>query len=652
MQDPYGEAYKDGFVKSCQETVDADGNPAPINVITAGFIGGDAESVEKAVGVLKAANVRVGLFVSFDGDFTAFMDEASKDSVGVAGQEGTLWVVADGVGDNVIAAQGQKANGMGKLLAQGGVAGNTHYDTFVSDWASLDSDTALKTYAQNMWTTTTAGGATYAADASHPFFGTANADLTVLTSTFFADNSPDDVATYAYDSAVTLGLAGCGYEAAGGSFDAASFDADAFFTALKAVTYESITGTVAHLEDSGSRDPATGNYVLSNFQWASGAVAVKYGIGKWTQAGGWDYSTSDAPTASASPLQPFRFSDNTQIPVADVIVPSEELNLLDSGLVSIGQLLVVVNYIIAACLGGLTFINRKHRVIRASQPLFLYMILFGCCISTTTIIFFGQDDSGDRDKAGDVNCMLQPFFYSFGFIFSFAALFAKVTRIVKIFGNKKLSRVTITWIDMMKPIVILLVVDLVILFIWSGSDSKLEWVREAKTTDSLGNILESTGMCKSKEGSPWVFGGIILALHFSVLVYGNYMCYQGRNAGTAFSESKYVFMAMVSNLQIMALGVPMLVMVYDNPTSNYFMRTGIVFFNDVGVMLLIFIPKFMLVYYGSEEDLASATSTQTSAGQTKTGGGATSDHADHAARVEELEAENEALKAEVESLKN
>lgn len=241
--------------------------------------------------------------------------------------------------------------------------------------------------------------------------------------------------------------------------------------------------------------------------------------------------------------------------------------------------------------------------------------------------------------------------YSFGFIFSFAALFAKVTRIVKIFGNKKLSRVTITWLDMMKPIVALLVVDVVILFIWAGSDSKLEWVREAKTVDSMGNVLESNGMCKSSGGSPWIFGSLILALHFCVLCYGNYMCYKGRNAGTAFSESKYVFMAMVSNLQIMALGVPMLIMVYDNPVSNYFMRTGIVFFNDVGVMLLIFVPKLLLVYFGSDEDLNAATSTQTNAGNTQQGSGHTSDGG-RADRIAELESENEELKARIKTLEN
>eukprot|EP00520_Triparma_pacifica_P006150 CAMPEP_0118652406 /NCGR_PEP_ID=MMETSP0785-20121206/11299_1 /TAXON_ID=91992 /ORGANISM="Bolidomonas pacifica, Strain CCMP 1866" /LENGTH=812 /DNA_ID=CAMNT_0006544917 /DNA_START=83 /DNA_END=2521 /DNA_ORIENTATION=+ len=640
VQDPYGEAYKDGFVKSCQEL--------DINVITAGFIGGDIASINATVEVLEQSNIKVGLFVGFDGDYPGFVVKASEEDMKVAGVEGTLWVLADGVSDTVVNALGGKANGMGKLLAQGGVAGNAEYDKFLDEWSSMDTDTALKTYAESIWTQTTSWGGPYQGDTNHAMAGQ---DLTKIPATFFADNLPNDVATYAYDATVSLGLAACDYTKAGGSLDASSFNADSFITSLKRVNYTSVSGYLEFLQDSASRDPATGNYVLYNFQCETSATTCSiYTLGKWTKAGGWDYSTSNAPTTSASPNQPFRFSNNLITPVPDLITPPEKKNLLDSSLVSVGTLLVVINYCVAGVLLTLTFTNRRHKVIRASQPLFLCMVIFGCCISTTTIIFFGQSDEGDYDKAGDVDCMMQPFFYSFGFIFSFAALFAKVTRIVKIFGNKKLARVTITWFDMMKPIGLLLAIDLAILLAWfEDEDAKLKWVRVPKTTDSFGNVLESTGMCRSED--PWLYAGLILALHFAVLVYGNYMCYQGRHAGTAFSESKYVFMAMVSNLQIMALGLPMLIMVYDNPTSNYFMRTGIVFFNDVGVMLLIFVPKFALIYFGSEDDLNAATSTQTSSGATKTGGDSDIGGA-LAERVQELEAENDDLKKEIEKLKN
>jgi len=205
---------------------------------------------------------------------------------------------------------------------------------------------------------------------------------------------------------------------------------------------------------------------------------------------------------------------------------------------------------------------------------------------------------------------------------------------------------------MVKPIAAILVLDLAILVWWTLDDkAALKWVRLPKTVDTFGNVLESTGLCRSE--SPWLQGGLILALHFSVLVYGNYMCYKSRHAGTAFSESKYVFMCMVSNLQIMALGVPMLIMVYDNPVSNYFMRTAIIFMNDVGVMCLIFLPKFQLVFFGSSQDLekSTATSNHTSDGSSDASdkGGSSNSMADEGriadlqANVDRLERENALL---------
>ena len=107
IMDPYGEAYKDAFVKFCQDE--------GINVITAGFLS-TQESVEAAVGVLAASNVRVGLFVSFDTDFGHFA--AKGKELGVSNFPGSLWIVADGVGDSAVKNLGGDANGMGKVSAE------------------------------------------------------------------------------------------------------------------------------------------------------------------------------------------------------------------------------------------------------------------------------------------------------------------------------------------------------------------------------------------------------------------------------------------------------------------------------------------------------------------------------------------------------
>ncbi|GMH98252.1 hypothetical protein TrVE_jg14281 [Triparma verrucosa] len=549
VQDAYGEAYKDAFVTFATEL--------GIEVSTQGFAGGSEVAVKAAIDNFALERLQVGIAIIFGNDFDRFFEYATEK--GLCGP-GTLWILSEATGNGeVLAKTGDlqvAANGMGRLLSQGGVPGNPKYDAFAADWQHFDSQASLVSYIESNFFSYTAD-----AGSSHPD-GT---DLSQLASDFFATVSPDDVATYAYDAAMTVA--------------------------------------------------SSGNYMMYNFKVNDGTTSVD-AVGSWTEAGGWAWTT------------PFRFSDDTILPPPAIKVPDHEKNFLGSGLVSVGNTLVVANYILAITLGVLTFLDRKHKVIRCSQPMFLYMVLFGCMVSTTTIFFMGIDDNTpdltDQEAIDYASkyCMLVPAFYSVGFVFSFSALFAKITRIVKIFNNKKLSRVTITAWDMIKPIAVLLAIDVIILVLWgSDEDAKLTWQR-IPDLEIKGYPVESTGTCTS--ANPWPYLGPIVAIHFSVLLFGNIMCYKARNAGTAFSESKYVFIAMVSNLQIMALGLPLLFMVSENPVSNYFIRSGIIFMNDVGVMLLIFAPKLMLVYFGSEEDLQMATMTQTSNGTSSGGSGKTS----------------------------
>ncbi|GMH83604.1 hypothetical protein TrST_g7150 [Triparma strigata] len=598
VQDAYGEAYKDAFVTFATEL--------GIEVSTQGFAGGSEVAVKAAIDNFALERLQVGIAIIFGNDFDRFFEYATEK--GLCGP-GTLWILSEATGNGeVLARTGDlqvAANGMGRLLSQGGVPGNPKYDAFAADWQHFDSQASLVSYIESNFFSYTAD-----AGSSHPD-GT---DLSQLASDFFATVSPDDVATYAYDAAMTVGMAACDYVTSGESFAAGSYDVDKFYAKIKALTFSSISGEVS-FDEFGSRTASSGNYMMYNFKVNDGTTSVD-AVGSWTEAGGWAWTT------------PFRFSDDTILPPPAIKVPDHEKNFLGSGLVSVGNTLVVANYILAITLGVLTFLNRKHKVIRCSQPMFLYMVLFGCMVSTTTIFFMGIDDNTpdltDQEAIDYASkyCMLVPAFYSVGFVFSFSALFAKITRIVKIFNNKKLSRVTITAWDMIKPIAVLLAIDVIILVLWgSDEDAKLTWQR-IPDLEIKGYPVESTGTCTS--ANPWPYLGPIVAIHFSVLLFGNIMCYKARNAGTAFSESKYVFIAMVSNLQIMALGLPVLFMVSENPVSNYFIRSGIIFMNDVGVMLLIFAPKLMLVYFGSEEDLQMATMTQASNGTSSGGSGKTS----------------------------
>lgn len=123
-----------------------------------------------------------------------------------------------------------------------------------------------------------------------------------------------------------------------------------------------------------------------------------------------------------------------------------------------------------------------------------------------------------------------------------------------------------------------------------------------------------------------------------------------RNVPTKYSESKYITACMIGNLQVLALGIPVLAMVANTPVTNYFMRCGIIFLNDFGVLLFIFVPKY-LCYAGIITDetaqLTTGATVATKSDTTVSSGNHTispSAELELKERIKELENENAALR--------
>merc|ERR1711988_1193862 len=235
------------------------------------------------------------------------------------------------------------------------------------------------------------------------------------------------------------------------------------------------------------------------------------------------------------------------------------------------------------------------------------MGVLGSLISQATIIPLGFDEGSGMDKDSlDAACQAVPWLYCLGFSITFSALFSKTYRVLKIFKGKSLKKQKIKEVEFMKFIGLAVFLEVLICTIWTLTDP-LEWERTVTHTDRYGLPTESEGHCTSD--SPWTFMGVIVAAHVFVLLWAVYLCYQTKDIPTDFQEGKWINMALVSNLQICILGVPVLAMVADNPTPSFFIRVGIIFLNDTGALLLMFGPKFYAVHFAHERKAISTSST-------------------------------------------
>lgn len=298
----------------------------------------------------------------------------------------------------------------------------------------------------------------------------------------------------------------------------------------------------------------------------------------------------------------------------------EMTNMIPLTLKVLAFCMLGINLTAIGVCGVWLFWQRSSAQVRSSQPFFLALVLLGCGISSSTIIAMAQEDDGEGPV---VACMAIPWLYSVGFSITFGSLFAKIRRVHMVFklnaaaatqgsttltrrnsrtsastkhqsgagnfGLNSLSRrrtaSVINFQETLAIIVIVLLVDVLIL-VWWTIVSPLEWTRVVISIDKFGSPLESSGHCTSED---WIiFAAIMATFHLTLLSVGCYLCYVARKIPTQFHEGKVVSIAMISNLQIFLVGVPILVVLGAAPQSSFFVRSVIIWMNDFVVVTLIF----------------------------------------------------------------
>jgi ABC-type phosphate transport system substrate-binding protein len=249
--------------------------------------------------------------------------------------------------------------------------------------------------------------------------------------------------------------------------------------------------------------------------------------------------------------------------------------------------------------------HRTRKLVRNSSPAFMFQVLIGSAIQIATVIPLASQDSYLQGQAMtpdeivsdpylDQACITQPILFSIGFFMVFSALFLKSWRLIRLFNNKKLKNLYVTDSTLLGFQFGIMVIVVILNLLWVLIDP-LVWLRVPIFIDSdTGLMMSSKGLCFCKKG---LVSALPLFLGFLlVLVVGNYLAYLGRRIPTEFNESKWTAMAMVVNLQAFGLGVPVLVLAYDQPTAGFMIKSLICIMTATATVSLVFIPKLMLAY--------------------------------------------------------
>lgn len=276
---------------------------------------------------------------------------------------------------------------------------------------------------------------------------------------------------------------------------------------------------------------------------------------------------------------------------------------------AVAAVLFGINALASAACFTWTVVNRKQRIVKASQVEFLAWIAFGTLLSTSVILLLSIDDSSSsaaqelaRDglyEWANMGCMGQYWVYAIGFVFTFGPLLAKIWRVQRIVDYaKKLQKLTITRRRTIAIIAVATAFDVLILGVWQLTNP-LVYKRVTEYDPVYGLPVSSRGVCSPLNEEEPVAGFYIalVGYHVLLLLYGLLVCYRARNIPTALSESKFVTAGIVSHLQILLLATPVLIIVSNSPEGDLFVRSSVIFLNDMGLLLLIFGPKMYWVQF-------------------------------------------------------
>ena len=383
------------------------------------------EQIKSELQVLLESDLNYVLGVFFSDNYATIMEAAGE--LGVAGPS-KFWLFCGAISEYLY-DQAQDFE-IGSVLAKatygnavitegGGAPGTTEYQKFVEVWRKMGEDTETLDYV-NLKQPLSPWG--------EPF--TFN-----RTSAFFQE-VPNHVALFSYDAIIGMGISACQAAIAANSTFAENdvFSGKDHHTSFLDIDFASASGEVRIGPTTFSRNESSTYYVVSNIldiSSTNNTVSLK----------GKEYAFFDALTGhwkifdgDDGPRQ-FIYPDGTfnlppQIPEVE-----EDMDLISIGERSFCLTLSVLTLVASAGFLIYTMKMRKKSVIRMAQPPFLAMICAGTMLMAAAIIPISMDEGvAVSQSALDASCSMTPWFFSFGFTITFAALFSKLWRVNKVRG--------------------------------------------------------------------------------------------------------------------------------------------------------------------------------------------------------------------------
>lgn len=239
---------------------------------------------------------------------------------------------------------------------------------------------------------------------------------------------------------------------------------------------------------------------------------------------------------------------------------------------------------------------RNQRYIKMSSPQLNNLIIIGCMLTYTSIIFLGLDSGLSSIEAFPYICTARAWTLMAGFSLAFGAMFSKTWRVHSIFTDVKLNKKVIKDYQLFMVVGVLLFIDLVIMTTWQVADpfyretKQLEPYPHPSSEDII--IIPENEYCASERMT--IFVGSIYAYKGLLMIFGAFLAWETRHVSIpALNDSRHVGLS-VYNVAIMCIcGAAVALVLVDHQDAMFLIIGVFVLFCTTATLWLVFVPKIV-----------------------------------------------------------
>ncbi|XP_029170318.1 gamma-aminobutyric acid type B receptor subunit 2, partial [Nylanderia fulva] len=346
-----------------------------------------------------------------------------------------------------------------------------------------------------------------------------------------------------------------------------------FLDALRNTSFDGVTGPVRFYDNERKA------YILLK-QFQNGK---EVNVGEYDSISGvLDLTRGDAPLWNGRP------------PPKDRTVRIIEHSTVDITLYAVLASAASVGIVMASIFLAINIRYRNQRYIKMSSPHLNNLIIIGCMLTYSSVIFLGLDSQLSSVAAFPYICTARAWLLMAGFSLAFGSMFSKTWRVHSIFTDVKLNKKVIKDYQLFMVVGILLAVDLTIMTTWQIADpfyraiKQMEPYHHPSSDDII--IIPENEYCQSNQMNIYLF--CIYIYKGLLMIFGAFLAWETRHVSIpALNDSKYVGMSVYNVVIMCVTGAAISFVLTDKQDAMFIMLAVFIIFCSTATLCLVFIPK-------------------------------------------------------------